>query len=358
MALLLEDAAKLSKDVLLKGIIETIIKDSPILQELPFIEVLGNGLTYNREKTLPSAAFYAPVTGSWVESAPTFTQITAALKVLGGDADVDNYLKTTRSNVQDIETAVIELKSKAVRNKFEDAFLNGDVDADANTFDGLYKLLKGTTWAANTAYALDAEVVPTVGKANGFLYRCTTAGTSHATTEPTWPITEGATVTDNTVTWTTYLGNNKCLGANGASLALANMDELLDLIRGGKPDMLLMSRRSRRKILALTRAAGSNLEVGEGKLGQRVEFFNGIPLHVSDWLSNNYEVGSTTDNSVIFAIQMGEGKLSGITAAGMIQVERVGALETKDATRTRIKWYVGLALFSTRAAAMLTGVRD
>ena len=96
MALLLEDAAKLSKDVLLKGIIETIIKDSPILQELPFIEVLGNGLTYNREKTLPSAAFYAPVTGSWAESAPTFTQITAALKVLGGDADVDNYLKTTR----------------------------------------------------------------------------------------------------------------------------------------------------------------------------------------------------------------------------------------------------------------------
>ena len=89
-----------------------------------------------------------------------------------------------------------------------------------------------------------------------------------------------------------------------------------------------------------------------------MEFFNGIPLHVSDWVNDNDGIGTSTDCSVIYALQMGEGKLSGITAAGMIQVERVGALETKDATRTRIKWYVGLALFSTRAAAMLTGVRD
>jgi hypothetical protein len=42
----------------------------------------------------------------------------------------------------------------------------------------------------------------------------------------------------------------------------------------------------------------------------------------------------------------------------MLQVERLGSLETKDATRTRVKWYVSLALFSTVKAAMLTGVRD
>jgi len=53
MALDLIEAGKLSTDVLKKGIIETIIKDSPILQELPFITVLGNGLTYNQEETLP-----------------------------------------------------------------------------------------------------------------------------------------------------------------------------------------------------------------------------------------------------------------------------------------------------------------
>ena len=43
---------------------------------------------------------------------------------------------------------------------------------------------------------------------------------------------------------------------------------------------------------------------------------------------------------------------------GGMQVERLGSLETKDATRTRIKWYISLALLSTLKLAKLTGVRD
>jgi hypothetical protein len=39
MALTLAEASKLSNDVLLVGVIETIMKDSPILQSLPFIEM-------------------------------------------------------------------------------------------------------------------------------------------------------------------------------------------------------------------------------------------------------------------------------------------------------------------------------
>ena len=49
MALILAEAANLSNDILLTGAIETIIYHSPVLQLLPFIEIVGNGLTYNRE---------------------------------------------------------------------------------------------------------------------------------------------------------------------------------------------------------------------------------------------------------------------------------------------------------------------
>ena len=108
MALTLAEASKLSNDMLLQGVVETIVKDSPVLQQLPFVEIAGNGLTYNQEKTLPSIDFY-DVGDTWVESTPTFEQITANLKIMGGDADVDNFLKSTRSNIQDLEAAVMIL---------------------------------------------------------------------------------------------------------------------------------------------------------------------------------------------------------------------------------------------------------
>ena len=354
MAITLAEAAKLSNDILLKGIIETIIRDSPILAKMPFIQVVGNSLKYNREKTLPSAAWYT-VGDTWAESTPTFEQVSTALTILGGDADVDNFLKATRSNVNDLEAAVIEAKVKAIRHEFEDKFVYGTGSNNQPT--GLWYTLKGTAWQASTAYAVGDVVVPTSGKENGFRYECTTAGTS-GSSEPTWPTSEGATKTDGTVTWTTRPGCHLGSGTNGASLTLSILDQLIDLVRGGKPDILMMSRRSRRKIMALARAAGTNLLIGEGKLGEMVEYYNGIPVVINDFIKDNHAVGSSSDCSLIFALQLGEGAVCGLTSPEMIQVERVGSLETKDATRTRIKWYCGLAVFSYMRAAVLSGVRD
>jgi len=306
MALTLAEAAKLSNDILLQGVVETIVKDSPILQELPFIEIVGNGLTYNQEKTLPTIDFY-DVGDTWAESTPTFEQKTANLKIMGGDADVDNFLKATRSNIQDLEAAVIELKTKALRRKFEETFIYGDSVTNAKQFDGLRKLIDTTT-------ASDQVIA---------------------------------------------------MGATGATLTLAKLDELIDTVRGGKPDMLLMSRRSRRKINALIRAAGGMMETDRDKWGNFIQLWDGIPIGVSDWildthvLTGGVETATTGGTcSTIYTTQFGEGGLCGLTSPGHLQVEPIGSLETKDASRTRIKWYVSLALFSTIKAAVLIGVQD
>jgi hypothetical protein len=126
-----------------------------------------------------------------------------------------------------------------------------------------------------------------------------------------------------------------------------------------------MSRRSRRKLNSLARAAGSNLEVGKGLLGEFVQLYNGIPIGVSDWILDTHTVASSLETgytgglcSTIYAFQMGEGALCGLTSPGGLTVERVGSLESKDATRTRIKWYVSMALFSSIKAAALIGVKD
>jgi hypothetical protein len=54
-------------------------------------------------------------------------------------------------------------------------------------------------WTVNTVKALGNQVVPTV--LNGWVYEAVVAGTTHAATQPTWPTTPGAVVTDGTVTW-------------------------------------------------------------------------------------------------------------------------------------------------------------
>lgn len=68
--------------------------------------------------------------------------------------------------------------------------------------------LAASDWQAATVYAAGDVVLRTsgVGSENtaGLYMRCTSGGTSHATTEPTWDTTVGNTTTDNSVTWTTY----------------------------------------------------------------------------------------------------------------------------------------------------------
>jgi hypothetical protein len=294
MALTLAEAAKLSNDILLTGVVETIIKDSPILQRMPFIEIVGNGLTYNRENAAPTAAFF-DVGDTWTESTPTFTQLTVTLKIMGGDADVDNFLIATRSNLQDLEAAVVQLKAKAVRQLFETTFVTGDATANPKSFDGLDKL-----------------------------------------TDPAQTLS---------------------MGANGGSLTLDKLDELVDQVKGGKPEMLLMSRRSRRIVTKLARNSGSLLETDRDEFGTMLTFYDGVPIGVSDYISDAQTQGTSTDCSTVYAFQMGEGALSGLTAPGGLAIEKVGSLETKDASRTRIKWYSSLALFNALKLARLIGVR-
>ncbi|MBA7508022.1 hypothetical protein ES706_06753 [subsurface metagenome] len=358
MSFNLQKAGEAAEDALIKGIIEMMLKGSPILQQLPFITIEGNTLTYWQEKEISGLVAWRAPGADWVDAKlPEYQELQATLKVLGGDMDFDNYTRRTRPRVEDYEAALVELKAKAMRYEFEDSFINGDPGVVPNQFTGLYKLLKGTVWEATTPYSLEDEVVPTEGKENGFRYVCTTAGTSGAS-EPAWPTTEGMTKVDSTVTWTTRYGSHLGSGTSGGTLSLTLLEQLIDLVKGGPPTMLLMSPRSRRKINTLCRAAGTTLVTTLGLFQEQIQVYNGVPIGTSDWVKDNYVVGGSLDCSVIFAFQMGDNAVAGVTTPDMIATERLGKLETKDAERIRMKWYVSLAVFSLPRACMLTGVRD
>ena len=98
-------------------------------------------------------------------------------------------------------------------------------------------------------------------------------------------------------------GQTVAMGTNGATLTLEKLDELVDKVRAGKPDMLLMSRRSRRKLTSLSRGTGSGLlETDRNEFGQMVQYYDGIPVGVNDWISDAKTVGTSTDCSTIFAL--------------------------------------------------------
>jgi HK97 family phage major capsid protein len=293
LALTLAESAKLSQDMLQRGVIETIIEESPVLDRLPFITVEGNSFKYNQENTLGGASFYA-VNAVWAEGTATFTQKTANLSILGGDADVDNFIQRTRSNLQDQRAIQTQLKAKSVARKFEDTFIIGDVTTDSNAFDGLRRL--------------------------------------------------------------TVSGQALTAGANGAALTLAMLDQLIDLVKGGKPDLLMMSKRTRRKLKSLLVASAHYVEQGSDQFGRQVMFYDGIPVEVSDFQPDTETQGTETAASSIYAIHFSEADgLVGLQN-GDIETVDVGQLETKDAARVRIRWYVGLALLRDSAISRLQGL--
>jgi HK97 family phage major capsid protein len=295
MSLTKVEAAKLTNDLLIRGVIETIISDSSVLQLLPFESVVGTAVTYNRENAAPTVTWY-DVGDTWTESTPTFTQATATLKILGGDADVDNFLQRTYADPNDLEAEVIATKAKAVAYEFSNTFYTGDDSVNAKQFDGLINLVTG--------------------------------------------------------------GQTTTMGANGAALTLDKLDELIDLVKPGRPDALCMAKRTRRKLSSLRRASGNLLETDVDAFGRRALFYDGLPILVDDFIPTNETEGSSgAVCSSIYALKFGRQGVLGLENGG-VQVEQVGDLETKDASRWRIKWYVGLALFGTLGLAQLKGINN
>jgi HK97 family phage major capsid protein len=305
MAFLLSEAAKLTQDLLLRGVIETIVTESALMRYLPFLTVTGSAVTYNQEQTLPSAEWHA-VNGDWTTSEPTLAQKTATLKILGGDADVDAFLQQTYANRNDIQALVVQSKAKALAYAFNQAFFYGDSTGGSNQFDGL-ALLAGAPGLYGALSATNRAFVQATGA--------------------------------------------------GSALTLDAMDQLVDAVKPGRPDALFMSKRTRRKLSSLRRASGSTLETGLDAFGRHVTTYDGIPVEIDENILDTETWGSSINLcSSIFAVKFGYN--TGVVGLqnGGVQAIRVGDLETKDALRVRLKWYCGLAVMRSISYCALRGV--
>lgn len=319
----LAESAKLTQDSLVIGVIANVITVNRLYDVLPFDGIEGNALAYDRENVLGAVAttgvgatdgaIGSLVSGGSNSAARTaakdpasFTQVTASLTTIMGDAEVNGLIQATRSNLGNNQTAIqIASKAKSAGRKYQDMFINGD--GTNFTFPGLIAL-------------------------------CPSGQTTNS-------------------------------GTDGGALSLALMDETMDLVvdKDGQVDYLTMPARTLRSYKVLLRGLGgaSIGDVVELPTGAQVPSYGACPIFRNDYIPVNQTKGATSGScTTFFAGTFDDGSrshgLSGLTASTQvgISVVDVGESESQDMRIWRVKWYCGLALFSEKGLASCPGITN
>lgn len=305
MALTLVEAAKVAQgkgDVVLSAIIELYAQSSDIMQALPFMNIPGNALKYNREESLPGVGFRG-VNGSYTPSTGIVNPVTETLFIAGGDLDVDKFIVDTMgANQRAVQEA---MKIKALAGRWTKEFLKGDNESDPAVFSGLQSRIQG-----------DQKIV---------------AGST----------------------------------ANGSALSLAKLDELIDAVENPTHLIMNKALRRRLSAAARNPSVAGYITYDKDAFGRPVMKYNDLPILIAD-KDNEYadilpfteaaSSGTATATS-IYCVSFGEGAVTGIQN-GSIDARDLGELESKPALRTRVEWYAGMAVMKGRSASRLWSIAD
>lgn len=307
MSLTLVEASKLMAnqgETIRAGVIAMFARSSDILMRLPFKNIAGNAFAYNREGSLPSVAFRG-VNESYTASTGVINPLTEALRIAGGDLDVDTFIVATGGS--GVRATHEELKVKSLAAELTRVIIKGDSESQPREFDGLQARITGT--------------------------QLIEAGS-----------TDG-----------------------GDPLSLLTLDEAIDQCIGPN-QVLLMNKAMRRRLTVAgrTEAVGGIINMVIDDFGRQVTQYNGIPIMTA--YSDNDGVdpiafdevgsgGSTATATSIYVLALGDGLVSGIQN-GVMDVRDLGELQTDPLWRTRVEWFTGLVIEHGRAAVRLRGISD
>lgn len=291
------------------GVIATFAKASLWLANLPAKNIPGNSYAYNQEKTLPGIAFRG-VNEGYTESAGVINPASEALRIGGGDLDVDVALikmfgPQTRS---DQET----MKAKALSAEITRVIAKGDSTSQPREFDGLQNRIStsGSQFVA--------------------------AGTTDA----------------------------------GDPLSLFKLDTMIATVAG--PNKRLWMNKTMQ--LRLTQAArtstvGGFITFEKNEFGQVIAFYNGIPIDVPYPENDGTEplafdeqgdLGGTpggSSSTSIYCVSAAEGYCT-LLQNGVMDVRDLGEVHDSPVMRTRVEWLVGLCVEHPRAVARLGGISN
>lgn len=292
----LTQSARMTNDVLQAGVIEVLATESKLLQLLPFMNVQGSGYTYNIEKNLGNAQF-RKVNGGYNYGAIETIPVTERIVILGDEAIVDTYQIAVESDINNLMAIEVALRTKAIAHKFEKCFIDGGKTAGSG--------------------------VPSETAANefvGILTRYTETAPANI------PSTVLPMFKAQVITKTDDLIND--------------LDTLLDMVAGGA-DCLIMNKKTRRQVTAKGRAF---CDYRQGEFGTQFVQYGGIDIVDVD--------GDLLADDIVIAAKFGAKEAVCGLQNGGVRVTALGEMESQPQLKTRIEWFVGLAVFNPKAVAI------
>ena len=275
---------------------------------------------YTQLKT-PATAGFRAINSEYTANEAVKESKTAKLAVLGGSFEIDRVIQSTSGQVAEASFQM-EQKIKGVQNAFHNALINGNATTDANAFDGLDKLLTGTSTELGTTAVVDLTTIATQAAAFAFLDKI--------------------------------------------DAFLSNLD--------GVPSMLMGNAKLMNKIKSAARYAGY-LSQTEDAFGRKADAYDGIPLvdlgyyiSVSGGTPTTGSVVGVFDRTVgtaqtgltdLYAVNIGLDGFHGVTPIGGVGVSQYLPDFTQPGAvkKGEVELVAGIALKNSRKAGVLRNLK-
>lgn len=325
MAITLAEAKVGMADKVDQQVVDTFRRSSLLLDRLTFDNCISPGTggstlgyQYTMLKTPATAAVRAINSEYTANEAKRETKRTQAV-VMGGSFEIDRVIQNTSGAIDELSFQA-EQKIQATANYFHYLAINGTSAGSGtglvtNTFDGLKKLLQGSS----TEYTATAD-----------------------------------------------LTSSEQIDANYNHF----LDELDEFISGldGTPDMLLMNRKMLSKLRGIARRAGYYTQ-SRDDFGHTVETYNGIELmdagqyydgsRTVDTIADTAAGSSTAGTAEIYAVKFGLDAFCGISPTGnsVITSYMPDLTEPGAVKKGEVELVAGVALKNSLKAGVMRGIK-
>lgn len=305
MAYTLANIEALKNEPVSALVIKAMSQDNAIMQRIPWVHTAGRAYVYAEDGNAPSVGFRG-INRGYEKTMGDYIQKTVTLRIMGADAEIDQFLLDTQGgSVEELRAGAIRKASGQLGLLFNDAFINGDSAAKPSdpSFDGIAKLVK-------------PEGVIEAGE-NG-------------------------------------------LQVNTDATREDFLDKLTDLTNAtdGKPDMLLMNRQT----LAAIKSSARRLNaLGEGvdDFGRTVDTFDGVMLIDAGvgpsgaQIIGNGEVQGTAENaSSIYAVKFGADAVHAVGTGSYFSVRHLGESVEMPQQVTRVDGYAAVVAKGNNVAVL------